>query len=80
MKGTYWKKVLTLESTDDVFDFLETLTNRIQEEFEELIGEDSAKKRFIRVLKGRLQDTVETMLTKEIDWVVNARAYTSTDQ
>ena len=67
MKGTYWKKVLTLESTDDVFDFLETLTNRIQEEFEELIGEGSAKKRFIRALKGRLQDTVETMLTKEID-------------
>ena len=67
MKGTYWKKILTLESTDNVFDFLETLTNRIQEEFEELIGEDSAKKRFIRALKGRLQDTVETMLTKEID-------------
>ena len=67
LEGYLLEKSINTEATDGVFDFLETLTNRIQEEFEELIGEDSGKKRFIRALKRRLQITVETMLTKEID-------------
>ena len=33
-----------------VFDFLEALSNRIQEDFDELIGEDTDKKRFIKAL------------------------------
>ena len=33
-----------------VFDFLEALSNRIQEDFDELIGEDTDKKLFIKAL------------------------------
>ena len=33
-----------------VFDFLEALSNLIQEDFDELIGEDTDKKRFIKAL------------------------------
>ena len=36
--------------TDGVFYFLENLTNRLQEDFDELIGEDNDKKRFIKAL------------------------------
>ena len=32
------------DSTDGVFDFLENMTNRLQEQFDEIIGEDSDKK------------------------------------
>ena len=38
------------DSTDGVFDFLEWLTNDIQEEFDKLIGEGTDKKRFIKTL------------------------------
>ena len=38
------------DSTDGVFDFLENLTSRLQEDFDELIGEDSDKKRFVKAL------------------------------
>ena len=37
-------------STDSVFDFLETLTNHLKEDFEGLIGEDTSKNRFVRGL------------------------------
>ena len=38
------------DSTDGVFDFLISLANQIQEEFEELLDGDSDKKRFLRAL------------------------------
>ena len=38
------------DSTDSVFDFLENLTNRLQEDFHELIGEDTDKERFVKAL------------------------------
>ena len=36
------------DSTDSVFDFLKVLSNRVQEDFNELIGEDTNKKQFIK--------------------------------
>ena len=39
------------DSTDDVFDFLENLTSRLQDDFDKLIGEDSDKKRFVKALR-----------------------------
>ena len=39
-----------VDSTDGVFDFLISLANQIQEEFEELLDGDSDKKRFLRAL------------------------------
>ena len=44
------EKSIGTNSTDGVFDFLESLTNLAQEDFDELIEEDSVKKRFIRAL------------------------------
>ena len=38
------------DSTDGVFDFLTTLADQVQEEFEELLDGDSDKKRFLRAL------------------------------
>ena len=40
------------ESTDGVFDFLESLSAEIQEKFDELLEGDSDKKRFIKALTG----------------------------
>ena len=34
--------------TDRVFNFLENLMDRLQEDFDEIIGEDNDKKRFIK--------------------------------
>lgn len=39
-----------LDSTDGVFDVLSFLSEQIQEEFDELLEEDSDKKRFIKSL------------------------------
>ena len=50
MKSTCWKKSIDTDLTDGVFDFLETLSNQVQENFDELIGEDTDKKQFIRAL------------------------------
>ena len=36
------------DSTDRVFNFLENLMDRLQEDFDEIIGEDNDKKRFIK--------------------------------
>ena len=44
------EKSIDTDSTDGVFDFLETLSNQVRENFDELIGEDTDKKRFIRAL------------------------------
>ena len=44
------EKSIDIDSTDGVFDFLETLSNHVQEDFGELIGEDTDKKRFIKAL------------------------------
>ena len=38
------------DSTDGVFDFLTTLADQVQEEFEELLDSDSDKKCFLRAL------------------------------
>ena len=38
------------DSSDGVFDFHTTLSDKIQEEFDELLGGDSDKKRFLRAL------------------------------
>ena len=38
------------DSTDGVFDFLELLSAKVQEEFDELLEGDSDKKRFIKAL------------------------------
>lgn len=48
IKGYLLEKIIGTDSSDGDLDFLETLTNRIQEDFEVLTGEDSVKKRFIR--------------------------------
>ena len=44
------EKSINTDSTDGVFDFIETLSNQVQENFDKLIGEDTDKKRFIRAL------------------------------
>ena len=38
------------DSTDGIFDFLTTLSDQVQGEFEELLDGNSYKKRFLRVL------------------------------
>ena len=45
-----FEKSQDADSTDGVFDFLEGLSNFMQDEFDELIGEDTDKKRFIKAL------------------------------
>ena len=39
-------------STDGVFDFLSTLSEKIQEEFDQLLDGNTNKKRFLRALTG----------------------------
>ena len=46
----YWTEEIDTDSTDGAFDLLENLTNRLQEDFDELIGEDTDKKRFVKAL------------------------------
>ena len=38
------------DSTDGIFDLLDNLTNKVQEDLDEIIGEDGDKKRFIKSL------------------------------
>ena len=38
------------DSTDGIVDLLENLNNRLQEDFDELIGENTDKKRFVKAL------------------------------
>ena len=39
-----------IDSMDRIFDFLENLTSHLQDNFYDLIGEHSSKKRFVKVL------------------------------
>lgn len=39
------------DSRNGIFDLLDNLTNRVQEDFDKIIGEDNDKKRFIKSLK-----------------------------
>ena len=59
------EKSINTDSTNGVFDFLETLNNQVQENFDELIGEDTNKKRFItaltRILALLLNTKVDTV-------------------
>ena len=48
--GEYLTREIDNDSTDGVFDFLKNLTNRLQEDFDELIGDDNDKKRFVKAL------------------------------
>ena len=59
------EKSIHTDSTDGVFDFLESLTNRVQDDFDELTGEDSIKKRFIRALTH----TFALLLNTKVDSV-----------
>ena len=43
-------KSIDTDSTDGVFEFLESLTKSIKTDFDEVIGQDSVKKRLIRAL------------------------------
>ena len=43
-------KSIDTDSTDGVFEFLESLTKSIKTGFDEVIGQDSVKKRLIRAL------------------------------
>ena len=51
------------DSTDGVFDFLENLTSRLQEDFHDLIGEDTDKKRFVKALT----QTFALLLNTKVD-------------
>ena len=44
------EKSINTDSTDGVFDFLEALSARVPEEFEELLERDIDKKRFVKAL------------------------------
>ena len=46
------EKSINTDSADGDFDFLEALSNRVQEDFDELIGEVNDKKQFIKALTG----------------------------
>ena len=44
------EKSINTDSTDGVFDFVETFSNQVRDNFDELIGQDTDKKRFIEAL------------------------------
>ena len=46
----YLTEEIDTDSTEGVFDLLENLTNRLQEDFDDLIGQDTDKKRFVKAL------------------------------
>ena len=45
------------DSTDSIFNFLENLTSCLQEDFDELIGENTNKKHFVKALLPALDGT-----------------------
>ena len=65
------EKSIDTDSTDCVFDFLKTLSNQVQENFYELIGENTDKKRFIRALTRifALLPITSTQRTKSKEYV-----------
>ena len=44
------EKSINTDSTDGVFDFVETFSNQVRDNFDELIGQDTDKNRFIEAL------------------------------
>ena len=63
LKNAYWKKVTTLIRKTVFFDFLESLSAKVQEEFDELPEGDSDKKRFIKALT----DIFALLLNTKVD-------------
>ena len=53
------------DSTDGPFGLIESLTNRLQEDFDEIIGEDNNKKSFIK----SLTHIFALLLNKKVDSV-----------
>ena len=56
-------KTINTDSTDGIFDFLEKLTNRVQEDFAELIGQNTDKKQFMKALTCILALLINTKVT-----------------
>ena len=54
-----------VDSTDGVFDFLVNLTSSLHEDFDELIWEDTDKKRFVKLLTR----IFALLLNKKVDTV-----------
>ena len=54
-----------VDSTDGVFDFLVNLTSSLHEDFDELIWEDTDKKRFVKLLTR----IFALLLNKKVDMV-----------
>ena len=50
LKEYLLEQTVEADSTDGIFDLLDNLTNRVQEDFDEIIGDDKDKKRFIKSL------------------------------
>ena len=63
--GEYLTEQIDTNSTDGVFDFLQNLTNRLQEDFDKLIGEDNDKKHFIKVLTPIFVLLLNTKVTRQ---------------
>ena len=63
--GEYLIEQIDTNSTDSVFDFLQNLTNRLQEDFDKLIGEDNDKKHFIKVLTPIFVLLLNTKVTRQ---------------
>ena len=50
LKEYLLEQTVEADSTDGIFNLLDNLTNRGQEDFDEIIGDDKDKKRFIKSL------------------------------
>lgn len=50
LKEYLLEQTVEADSTDGIFDLRDNLTNRVQEDFDEIIGDDKDKKRFIKSL------------------------------
>ena len=53
------------DSTDEIFDFLSTLSDKIQEEFDELLDGNTDKKRFFRALTRIFALRLNTKASRE---------------
>ena len=49
-RGILSKENNDTDSTDGIFDFLSQISNSVQEGFDELLGGDSGKKRFVKAM------------------------------
>ena len=75
--GYLLEKSIDTDSTGGVFDCLESWTNRVQEDFDKLIGEDSVKKRFIRVLTRIFVLLLNTKINFKIKKILKIAAETT---